>query len=364
MTMQFGEKEKQLLLGFIAFVLIALSVKFAWMDLFNDKSNALKEEIKPLESEVKILREYDKKSVSYKKEISAFTAKSNAIVAKYAANNTQEYLLLFLRDLETENNWINVYNLPQDPTNQSIKTMDSKILTAVVEPTTIEFVASYGDAKQFIRAVNENVKKCGFSNISLNYDDQTKLLKGKALFNFYSIVGGDRVPEQANIFSVLYGKGQDGLFTSSTFSPDITTTGMSNIDRIRTDSDFFVLVNPYGSSLDSVIAGFTSDKTGNSLISGNGNKEHTVVIKVSGSNNDYSIEYQVDEKKQAATKFVAGDTIDILLSSSVRVDDVDKVTCKVRVENTSDRTVNVGRINDDMNNARIFFEHSGDVTVH
>lgn len=358
-----GEREKHLLLGALAVIILLLAYRFGFTTI-NDKATALNEEVSSLKSEYDKLYTMYTKEKFYKSEIATNTAVFEELLTHYPANKTQEFQIMFLDSLESNSTWISVYNIAKPTTDTTSSIADSLKLTGWTKPAVITFSATYDDVMRFLYNVNNNQYKTLIENISLTYNATDGTITGTANINTYAVVGDGRKPEVVNTTGVLIGRDNVSLFSSDTFSPNMSINDETTVTKIRNDNDLYVLVNPWGSSLDNVIVGLSKDNTGSTSISANGNTTHNVTITISGANGLYKASYKVGEQSVQATDFAAGETIDILLSSAARPDDVDLVGANVTIVNNSDKKVNFTVINDDKTKSRVKVEKSGDVVAY
>lgn len=354
-----SDRDKKLLLGAAAVIILILAYRFGFTN-FNDKAAELETSVNALKAEYNTLHEYYKKKDFYIAGKENNEKIANEILGKFAANNTQEYQLMFLRSFETENNWISSYALPANTTKTSLVATSAKELVGNVAEVSINFKADYDNLMLFLERLNYCDKKTSINNFSVAYNKQEQTYSGSMSLMLYSITGTDRIAETVSSLGVLI-RDDESIFQSSTFEPNMSKDDQTIATQIRNDNDVYVLVNPLGSTLDAVIVGLSNDTVGKNNIVASDNKKHDVTITISGSNGEYKAAYKVDSALKEATEFVAGETIDILIASSNRPDDVDLNSANINIINDSDREVNYTVINDDPDNGRIIVNVKGKV---
>lgn len=360
--MTLSSRDKNLILGGIALIILVLGIKFGYMD-FSDKAKTQKEKLDKVEAEYENLYNLYQHRESYQKSIEENKQIIENILKFYPANSTQEYQIMYLNSFEVSSTWIYSYNIAQ-PTTATKKAIAGQQYTAIIEPAEIQVSATYGDMLEFIKKVNENQNRTKLNNVTLAYNTSDRTVSGTIKLETYSVVGGDRVPETVNTVGVLIGREDASLFESNTFTPNMGDGDQSSVTKIRNDSDIFVLVNPAGSTLDNVIVGLSKDSSGKSNLVASGSKKHEITITINGSNGSYEATYKLNDQIIQNQTFVAGDSTDILISSSARPADVDNVEAKIKIVNNSDRTVNYTVINDDKVAPRVSVDTSGNVTPY
>lgn len=365
LDMNISERDKILLVAGLAIVLVLCAFKFGFQNLTN-KADKVNDEVRELQNEYDKLYDMYTKEKTYKKLIVEYNELSDKVVARYPANSTQEYQIMFLKSLESKENWINTYTIPTAMTTTTLvpSTKEAPAMIGNSGSVSIGFKSTYSAALEFIKNVNFNDDKTMINSMTIKFNEQDKTIDGSAVLSVFAITGANRKPEAVNIPNALIGKTETGIFESDTFTPEMSLKDQTNADRIRLDNDLYVLVNPLGSSLDNVVVGFSDDTTGKSNVVANGNEKHKVTITISGSNGKYQAAFKVGAQSIQAKSFTAGDTIDILISSSLRPADVDLVSADIQIVNTSDRSVGYTVINDDLENRRIKIDRSGDVVSY
>ena len=126
-----------------------------------------------------------------------------------------------------------------------------------------------------------------------------------------------------------------------------------------TNYDLYLIVNRTGADKDSVICGQSGDITNQTVASSNSGGIENVTIKITGTEGDYKVSYQVGnsqypvENYAEGAPFICGNAIDLLIISSERGIDNDTSEINLFIKNESDLAVNAAIVNDDVENPRI-----------
>lgn len=357
-----SSREKNLILGGLAIVILFLGIKFGLMDL-NAKAEEQNSKYKKTKQQYDEYYKLYQNRADYEKKIENNKAIIEKIYSYFPANSTQEFQLMYLHSYEVQSTWIKSYSIAM-PTTETKAAVAGGKTTYITKPAEIEVIATYGDMLEMLQKMNENEYRTKLESVSLRYNTSDKTVSGSIKLNSYAIVGDERTPETVNTPGVLIGREDASLFESPTFTPNMASSDESSVTKIRTDNDLYVLVNPLGSSLDNVIVGLSKEGNGKSNLVATGSKKHEVTITINGSAGNYSATYKLNDQIVQDKTFVAGDSTDILIASSARPADVDNVEAKVKIINNSDRVVNYTVINDDKVSPRISIETSGNVTPY
>ncbi len=357
-----SDRDKSLILGAIAFLILVVGIKFGYMN-FSDKATTQKEKRDKVKSEYTNLYNLYQNREVYKKNIENYKAEIEKIYTLYPANATQEFQIMYLNSFEVSSTWIFKYNIAI-PTTETRKAMASNTVAAITKPANITFSATYGDVLEFIRQINESQYRTKINTVNLSFNTMERLITGDMTLETYAIVGGDREPESVNTAAVLIGREDASLFESNTFTPNMSRDDENSVTKIRNDNDVYVLVNPMGSTLDNVIVGLSKDNTGKSNLVASGSGDHKITITLSGSEGNYEVSYKLNDQIVQNKSFYAGDSLDILISSSARPADVDNVNVKVSIVNNTDKDVSYAVINDDKVAPRVSVTSSGRVTPY
>lgn len=303
------------------------------------------------------------------------------LLAEYRNSLSQEETLLFLNNVEKNTGvWFKqqsiesvaqVYQFGRltssNPARfgQRVYNTDN---VGISTNTSVSYECSYEQLKTLIEYLNENGKKILINNMSYTYDSAKDIVSGTMSFTHYAIAGSERPKDPINIKDVSVGT--NNIFASDLFVPG--GSAESYKDKIVTDYDLFLIVNRTGADKDAVICGQALDTTGESAISSNDGGVENVTIKITGTDGNYRVSYQVGTQQYPSGEdyaygapFICGKTMDLLIISCERGSNTDTSEVNVNLINDTDLELSVAIINDDEDKPRVNIRDiDGAVTVY
>lgn len=252
-----------------------------------------------------------------------------------------------------------------NPANEG-KPVYSTDMLGVGSTQTISYECTYEQLKTLINRINNTSKEYKIDMLQVSYNQAEELVTGSMVINYYAVTGMDRPWIELDIPGVS--QGTENPFNSSTHTTK--PVDMSTLEKMKSDYDVYLALNASTSDIDSIVLALRSDVIGTTKVSANSNDKEKVQIHITGKDGDYKISYQVGDNTYPVTdyekgaKFVPGDSIDILVVSKQRLTADDKATAVLSVVNDTDKTVNLGIINDDPENPRCIVDKTtGDIVV-
>ncbi|MBP9996654.1 MAG: hypothetical protein KBT19_05185 [Lachnospiraceae bacterium] len=222
MNMQFGKKERDLLIG-VAGIIVAVLVWFLVASPYKDKTQVLKDENATLKPQAELYEAVNARLDEYQDGIVDFQNKSNEILAHFPVNIERQDELMFwtMGDAvaPTEYAFGDIAMEESDPVaviggtveedveittdeegNQTIKDEDlDKVhaeYTLMGAPVAMEFASTYTGLKSMINYIQSQNDKNAIKELEVEFDDSTGLLSGGVAVYLYYIPdsGKDYVP--------------------------------------------------------------------------------------------------------------------------------------------------------------------------
>lgn len=357
--MRLSDKDKRLLY-FLAMFLIIVAAFFLGYQRLTDKTLNLHNDYTRLNATYSDLQIKSGKMEKYVADTAKYEEDFNETVKKYAAGNTQEYLIMFLSRAEEQtgiwfsqtsfNDASEIYVLGNyestNPSSTGFKlNIDLKGYETIINLT---YEATYDQLKSFIKYVEDYSERYSIEAVSFSYEKESKKLNGSIQLKQYALIG-NRTFVNADIPSVS--TGTDNIFDSSSFTGNNTAIKDSDGASIINDYDIYMLLGSSKADVDSVILGLKNDDS--SVISVNSNKTEEVTITLTGKEGKYRVSYKTGNEQyplanyDIGREFKPGTTMDMLIVSSKRNDATDLSGAKVNIVNETDKDLNCKIINDD-----------------
>lgn len=370
-------KDKRLIYTLIiAAIIIAAFFGYRAIDKQVDD---LDKKTQELDSVYKDLQEKASHKNEYIVKTMVYDALYTRVINSYAAGLDEPVTIMDLADMEkTTDTWINqaaftkvgtLYTFGQiTSTNPSKagKSVYSTDMLGIGSTETISYEGTYEQLKTLINRINNTNKEYKIDSLQISYNKAEELVNGSMVVNYYAVTGMNRPWMDIDIPGVS--QGTKNPFDSSTHTTK--PVDQSALEKMKSDYDVYLALNAATSDVDSIVLALRSDVIGTTKVSANSNDKEKVQIHITGTNGAYKISYQVGDNTYPVTdydkgaSFVPGESIDILVVSKERLSDDDKSTAVLTVINDSDKSVNLGVLNDDPENPRCIIEQTtGDIEI-
>lgn len=372
--MKISDRDKRLI-----YIVLSLAIVFcAWFFGYRkltDLNTKLDADIKALNTEYNRLRIIKEKIPTYEADTKFNNEQYDAILAKFDTGFSQEYSIMFIKELEEKvDAWVsqaglaqtqNIYNFGKI-TSSNPKSNGTAYVTDYqgYETTlTLSYQTSYEHFKDLIKYINSYKYKCSIGTISMSYNSDTDTVSGGITVNQYAITGSDREFDNTVINDVL--SGTDNIFDSAIFEPG-STLEIENGSYILSDYDYYMTLQSSSSDMDSVIIGAKNDVVGESIISSNANKAQDASIHAyTDDEGVYYIEYSIGDKTYPAKVFIPGEKLTMLVISSDRIAEDDLAGADVTIINDTEMTFAIKIVNEDNGSPRFIVRKTqGDVVVY
>ncbi len=365
MSMEISERDKQLLYIVIAIAILAGAFFFGFKN-FSDKKAEYEAKTEQYNTEYAELIEYQKKRAEYVELTKQYGEKREEILASFEDGYNQENFIKTISDIESKDGvWVNgmEFVLPE-----SVYEFVSVPGTyGVANTTSMEYIATYDEFKDMLASLLAINSKTTIVNMSAKYQEDTQLIEGEVTLTHYCI---ENLESKGPEVKIDLETGVDNIFDSSFVTSNSHTDG-SEGSYILTDHDLAVIISQDEASNDSIIVGTTNDADAKDSISSDANETTELTITVDGKDGKYTISYQLGDEKypsknfEKGATFKPGDTLDLLVLSSIRADKKDKVAVKANLINNSDMKLNVLVSGDDESSPRFSaVKREGDIVIY
>ncbi len=375
--MKLSDRDKKLLYLLAIAVIILLAFFFGYRNL-TEATVATRRIYNEMNAEYMDLQAKYSRIEQYRADRQKYELLYEAMLAKYPAGYTQEYLIMFLANTEDKTGiWFSQASLTNTTQSYNFGMYSSsnpsssryKLDTDLQGYTTtisLTYEATYDEFKNFISYMEGYHEKYSINSISTTYKEEEKLVSGTLELTQYAIAGNR---EFSNVKVPAISIGTDNIFDSSTFSADNGSYDDTDGARIIYDYDLYMILNAETADVDSIIMGVKGDDK--TMLTANSNKTEDVYIKITGEDGSYRIQYKVGTEQypeanyDMGADFEPGNTLDLLVISNERADGKDLSGAKVTIENESDMRLNIKVVNDDQYNPRYTaYSVDGDVKTY
>ncbi len=342
MNLNISDRDKQLLCYVFAALLVLAAFYVGFMK-FNTQADDYKAKAAQYQQEYDELLVKHQNKAKYIADTAVYNEEATKILAEYENGHSLENTIKYIYELE-DNTEIFIGNFSIGDGEVSYSFADGT-KQGITIPITFSYEASYDNLKKLIDYINTYDSKCSIGSVTIAYSAENDVAAGSITMNTYAVITSESTEPEVNIEMPV---GNENIFkASSVFYSDSTPeTG----DYIVQDNDVYVqLVQPQAN-----IASVSVQVTGSTdkPVTSNKNDAENVEIVFSGTEGNYTVAYKVGNTSYPArnyndgVSFDAGDTIDVLVASSVRADANDKVTANVTLVNNTDKTVNIKVLDD------------------
>lgn len=361
----------------IAVILVGSYIGF---NKLSEQNILLEKEVRELSSKHSDLVAKNDNRISYGEDVLDNEREFNNFFQKYNTSLSQEQTLLFLASLEKNTGvWLRQQSLENtseiyqfgritssNPSRYGEMVYSSDYV-GIATNSNVSYECTYDELKEVLTYLRVNGKKVTINNMSYTYAPETDTVTGTMSLTFYAITGGDREPQDIDIKDVFIGT--DNIFSSDTFIG--SGEELSYRDQIITNYDLYLIVNRTGADKNSVICGQYGDTDNSTVISSNQGGIENVMIVISGREGDYKIAYSIGNEMYPSTgfnnpePFICGDSIELLIMSSLRGGTLDSSEINLTIINESDLAVNGVVLGDDPDHPRVNLEKTqGAVTFY
>ena len=365
MSMEISDRDKTLIYIVASIAILGAAYFFGFKN-FMDKKNEYKAQAQSYHDEYLQLIELQKDRQMYVDMTEKYSVAREIMLLEYDYGYSQSNMIKTLIDIETATGmWISniTFSLPEN-----VYTFQSESdLFGIENKMVLSFEGNYTQMKLLLASILNIDSKTKISTLTVDYDEVNQICSGMVDISHFSVANSETHEPQ-----VEYNlpKGVSNIFDSAAVTSN-TQTEAVNANYILTDYDVCIIINPDKSTFDSIIVGTTNDASAKDTVSSDENDTIDVTITVDGKDGDYTLSYKVGDKTyptrnyDKGVSFKPGDTLDLLVESSVRDGNDDKVAVKANLINNSDMKLNVLVHGDDTVFPRFSAAtREGDITIY
>ncbi|MBQ9983735.1 MAG: hypothetical protein IJP29_04020 [Lachnospiraceae bacterium] len=233
----------------------------------------------------------------------------------------------------------------------------------------LSYYGSYESLKDVIRYVNEYEDRMTIDAINIVYEADEDIYAGELNLKLYAIMGNDR-PETSmemneveigsdNIFQGAVGSG------SSKAESSMTKYDENDGAAIESSYDFYAMLNAATSDVSAKVVGQNGSGKEASVISNSDNDVTTLTFDFYEKDGKNYCKYTLGDSVSYEAEVTSAEDVKLLIQSSARKNDDDKVGLKITIRNTTSLPVYVKVSGDDSVSPRVdIVSKSGSVKVY
>lgn len=221
----------------------------------------------------------------------------------------------------------------------------------------IAYSGSYKAIKDVVSYVDTYSDRMVVDSIEIAYDAESDLYTGEMNLMCYAIESEDRPERKIELDDVEIGvdnvfQGGNGSGTSGNDS-SLNKYDENDGAAITSSYDFYAMINPSGSDVSAKVVGQNGAGKEASVISNSDNTVSTLSFEFYEKDGKNYCKYTLDNSTSYEAEVTSAEDIKLLLQSSARKDENDKVGIRVTINNTSSLPVYVKVSGDDVESARV-----------
>lgn len=219
-----------LILLLVIVIIAACAYRFGYMT-FVDKADEVKTETKVLAARIEELNDKLTKKSIYEGILNSADEQNDAIISKYNAGNTPEKSIMFVVELE-RNNDIRIDSISfgkDQPIFASTATDETgnPQITAFKSPVSVDFKATYRGLKDAFDFINKHPERKNVDNLMVSYDSETGLLIGTLVIDEYSVKAEGREYKEPVVAGIEIGT--DNIFGTIDLPEDASIDDLLNL---------------------------------------------------------------------------------------------------------------------------------------
>ena len=398
--MKLTDGQKSLIMGVIAIAAIAISIMYFVKPNY-DEIQGIKAECETLQARLNELQQKQAKRDEYLAGIEEFEQAFNEKMQNFAPDLNQEVTVMFVQGIKDDNEFDvdslglgqpeQFYTLGSGGSDASIEgeaapeesaeaPAEGEELTegeAPAQPNTytcyradfpIAYEGSYESLKDVVAYVDNFQNRMTINSVNISYDVESEICSGTLDMKCYAITGPDRPETSMEMNEVEIGV--DNIFKGEGVSSSGSSESLNKYDdndgaAIESSYDFYAMLNPSTSDVSAKVVGQNGTGKDASVISNSDNNISTLSYEFYEQDGKNYCKYTLDNSTSYEAEVTSAEDVKLLIQSSSRKDDEDKVGIKVTIKNSSSIPVYVKVTGDDSVNPRVeVASKSGAVKVY
>lgn len=229
----------------------------------------------------------------------------------------------------------------------------------------LTYYGSYNSLKDVVAYIDTYSDRMTVNNLSITYTDDG-IYEGDMGVMCYSVEGESRPERNIDLSNIEVGV--DNIFGGSAASTNAGTALNKYDDNdgiaIETSYDFYTMVNASSSDVSAKVVGQNGAGKDSSVISNSDNTISTVNYEFYQKDGKNYCKYTLDDSKSYEAEITSPEDVKILVQSSERKDEDDKVKVKITINNQTSMPVYVKVSGDDAVSPRVNISKNGLVKVY
>lgn len=245
-------------------------------------------------------------------------------------------------------------------------TTDPNALVCYRASLPLTYYGSYNSLKDVVAYIDTYSDRMTVNNLSITYTDDG-IYEGDMGVMCYSVEGESRPERNIDLNNIEVGV--DNIFGGSAGSSTNAGSSLNKYDEndgiaIETSYDFYTMVNAASSDVSAKVVGQNGAGKDSSVISNSDNTISTVNYEFYEKDGKNYCKYTLDDSKSYEAEITSVDDIKILVQSSERKGEDDKVKVKMTIDNQTSMPVYVKVSGDDAVSPRVNISKTGLVKVY
>ncbi len=399
--MKLGDSEKSILMVLAGLAILVLGIMYIVKPNY-EEVQTIKAECVQLQDRLTLLQQKEARRDEYLAGIEEYEAAFEEKLDCFAPDLNQEVTLMFLEGIKDSNEFeIDALKLgepeqfytlglgggdaalsttPADAT-ATTETVTTETATAdgtATETTTdlvegdavveseyncyraafpMEYVGEYTALKDVVKYVNDFEKRMTIDSIEITYEADSDTYSGNLNLMLYAVMSSDRPETSMELNEVE--TGTDNIFQGSV-GGDVSGSAskLSKYDEndgaaIESNYDFYAMLNPASSDVSAKVVGQNGAGKEASVISNSDNDVTNLSFEFYEKDGKNYCKYTLGDSVSYEAEVTSAEDIKLLIQSSARKNDDDKVGVKVTIKNTTDLPVYVKVAGDDSVSPRV-----------
>lgn len=232
----------------------------------------------------------------------------------------------------------------------------------------MSYVGNYEGIKDVVDYVDTYSDRMTIRSINIEYDAENDVYEGDVEMYCYSIEGEDRPERTVDLDSVETGVNNifnSGASVSTTVEATLSKYDETEGSEIEANYDFYTMLSPASSDVSAKLVGQNGTGKEASVISNSEDSVSAITYEFYDKDGKTYCKYTLDNSESYEAEVTSAEDVKVLIKSSARKDNDDKVGVRVTINNSSKLPVYVKVSGDDSVNPRVTIAgKSGSVKVY
>ena len=411
--MKLKDTEKSLIIALIGIAVVVLSYMYIIKPNMED-INTIKAESQQLQARLTELQTKQADRDKYLAGIDEYQGKFDEVLASFPADLNQEVTIMFLKQIHDDNEFdieglelgakelfytlgLNGGDAALDVTGEASAAgtteagtteattteattatdtglaegqapVDENAFTCYRAAFPISYSGSYKSLKDVIAYVNNYQNRMTIDSIDIAYEADEDIYTGELNLMCYSVESAERPESTLEINDVE--TGVDNIFTgggAGTASSNDSSLNKYDSDEgasIENNYDFYAMLNPATSDVSAKVVGQNGSGKEATVVSNSDNSASTLSYDFYEKDGKNYCKYTLDGTSYEA-EITSAEDVKLLIQSSAKKDDDDKVGVRITIRNTTSLPVYVKVAGDDSASPRVtIVSKTGSVKVY